>query len=375
MRGEHGVGGNTFVTQTGSSPHARGTPLTATRNLVRGRDHPRMRGEHVRPVAMPPRCRGSSPHARGTPSFANRADQKPGIIPACAGNTFFVAIHLVKNWDHPRMRGEHMSPSKPPWICAGNTRTASSPSISTRDHPRMRGEHLALGVVRIQVGGSSPHARGTRHDRSSLESVVGIIPACAGNTEVQVGGEYGFVDHPRMRGEHAGDGDRHAGLPGSSPHARGTLRVVASLIVLAGIIPACAGNTWWLQTETPPYRDHPRMRGEHGLVPRISRGSRGSSPHARGTRRLCSLPGYSRGIIPACAGNTISGTLGRQVKGDHPRMRGEHLLRSAPVLTGAGSSPHARGTRRTGRTGGRHVGDHPRMRGEHHSLLPICGCE
>ena len=50
-------------------------------------------------------------------------------------------------------------------------------------------------------------------------------------------------DHPRMRGEHthAEGGDGYA--PGSSPHARGTHRIVLQDASGGGIIPACAGNT------------------------------------------------------------------------------------------------------------------------------------
>ena len=53
--------------QEGSSPHARGAPRCEERNRKRGRDHPRMRGEHLARVRL----------------------QVPveGIIPACAGST------------------------------------------------------------------------------------------------------------------------------------------------------------------------------------------------------------------------------------------------------------------------------------------------
>ena len=113
-----------------------------------------------------------------------------------------------------------------------------------------------------------------------------------------------------------------------------------------GIIPACAGSTvsWSLHTSH----------------------IQGSSPHARGARGTCS-------IRPVCLR-------------DHPRMRGEHLhVRPAlhvaqgiiPACAGstsfvetvtpapAGSSPHARGAPTARQTRPPPPWDHPRMRGEH----------
>ena len=49
----------------------------------------------------------------------------------------------------------------------------------------------------------------------------------------------------------------------SSPHARGTLLYAVYAVVLAGIIPACAGNTPTGSKPSPWTWDHPRMRGEH----------------------------------------------------------------------------------------------------------------
>ena len=53
---------------------------------------------------------------------------------------------------------------------------------------------------------------------------------------------------------------------------------------IAGIIPACAGNTLGRQELTEAHWDHPRMRGEHNCVYALEIHIQGSSPHARGTR-------------------------------------------------------------------------------------------
>ena len=48
-------------------------------------------------------------------------------------------------------------------------------------------------------------------------------------------------------------------------------------------------------------------------------------------------------IIPAYAGSTRSGTSNSASTRDHPRIRGEHIVKSGVILTTRGSSPHTRG--------------------------------
>ena len=73
-------------------------------------------------------------------------------------------------------------------------------------------------------------------------------------------------DHPRMRGEHSGRLKELDDDQGSSPHARGALRVLRGLGDVVGIIPACAGSTSRRWAGRAPARDHPRMRGEHAVA-------------------------------------------------------------------------------------------------------------
>ena len=160
------------------------------------RDHPRMRGDHQFFTNKWHRIRGSSPHARGTLSVTPILRNKPGIIPACAGNTFPVAR-----------------------IC-----------LHLRDHPRMRGEHPQPDLVEIAEAGSSPHARGTPCRCLVWHPSPGIIPACAGNTKTLM---YAFArlrDHPRMRGEHPLETFADRMKLGSSPHARGTRALIVRLM-------------------------------------------------------------------------------------------------------------------------------------------------
>ena len=193
-----------------------------------------------------------------------------------------------------------------------------------RDHPRMRGEHIKYTLDGATSQGSSPHARGTRGRSCCRYVCAGIIPACAGNTDVPVVGTWVGGDHPRMRGEHSSLFPPTCAEQGSSPHARGTPfseRLVSS-----------------------PPRDHPRMRGEHTWNSFFNTVGSGSSPHARGTPFSLATLALGAGIIPACAGNTYQPWPARSASRDHPRMRGEHSRPSGVMWKTWGSSPHARGT-------------------------------
>ena len=132
-------------------------------------------------------------------------------------------------------------------------------------------------------------------------------------------------DHPRLHGEHPA---REAPPP-----------------PLARIIPACAGSTIRCRMVCEQIRDHPRLRGEHPTQTTLSRVESGSSPLARGAPRGLAQPHRARGIIPACAGSTRSGSPRPSCSWDHPRLRGEHdPVRLIGVVVW-GSSPLARGAR------------------------------
>ena len=142
----------------GSSPHARGTrdelpsvrgdhriiPACAGNATARrsapasSPDHPRMRGERFRARFSTSFDTGSSPHARGTPhpQGVERSDWR--IIPACAGNACAHWPWASGSPDHPRMRGERVSVSSDSWSAIGSS-------------PHARG--TPVGRVRISGGG------------------------------------------------------------------------------------------------------------------------------------------------------------------------------------------------------------------------------
>ena len=87
------------------------------------------------------------------------------------------------------------------------------------------------------------------------------------------------------------------------------------------------------------------MRGEHQTKARSMASLPGSSPHARGAPLNDLRDELVKRIIPACAGSTVPSLQLLRDRRDHPRMRGEHAVRTLYGTLGPGSSPHARGAR------------------------------
>ena len=174
----------------GSSPHTRGALIDDLEGEDLLEDHPRIRGEHLPRVSQSPTLRGSSPHTRGARPVQPRPRGRTRIIPAYAGST------------RSRRRLRHRR----------------------QDHPRIRGEHNGLVVFSLDPHGSSPHTRGAPPSTGASGTRNRIIPAYAGSTQ---GGASWIVrrrDHPRIRGEHAGDPLPDGRPWGSSPHTRGAHR-------------------------------------------------------------------------------------------------------------------------------------------------------
>ena len=72
-----------------------------------------------------------------------------------------------------------------------------------------------------------------------------------------------------------------------------------------GITPAYAGNTGKGCNGCIGPKDHPRLRGEHGLKRWIECNIMGSPPPTRGTLCQCDCGKIVSGITPAYAGNTV----------------------------------------------------------------------
>ena len=172
-------------------------------------DHPRIRGEHGSSSATTNWSTGSSPHTRGARPGAASLLLGCGIIPAYAGSTCRRPPAWRRGRDHPRIRGEHEGTeirvveglgSSPHTRGAPDRRQAGQ----SRDGiiPAYAGSTLECRTEAIDNSGSSPHTRGARALNFSVLRESRIIPAYAGSTRgsLTIGG--GWRDHPRIRGEH-----------------------------------------------------------------------------------------------------------------------------------------------------------------------------
>ena len=112
-------------------------------------------------------------------------------------------------------------------------------------------------------------------------------------------------DHPRVCGEKPLQSSVNCTMEGLPPRMRG--KVISSLQCdfLSGIIPACAGKSFWPCTVLPRCRDHPRVCGEKNKFQTHGGPVEGSPPRVRG--KVCDLTiiRVHHGITPAYAGKRL----------------------------------------------------------------------
>ena len=213
------------------------------------------------------------------------------------------------------------------------------------DHPRSRGVYSDNGETAWLPLGSSPLARGLLRLDFNVGDTVRIIPARAGFTGTPMSPSLGPTDHPRSRGVYAGHVVLRSGKIGSSPLARGLLFDAPSGGFPGRIIPARAGFTPPPTASAAARVDHPRSRGVYWNRVEKKIEYQGSSPLARGLPLGRAAGESHKRIIPARAGFTPGAARSDADHPDHPRSRGVYLARHAAERPGAGSSPLARGLR------------------------------
>ena len=152
-------------------------------------------------------------------------------------------------------------------------------------------------------------------------------------------------------------------LLGSPPLTRELLCFCPMNILRHRITPAYAGTTLHYEGPYARYQDHPRLRGNYYLCilffsrcitdhPRLRgnylgmksslRNSRGSPPLTRELREQLQ-PNLNRfRITPAYAGTTLKAKIMKILEQDHPRLRGNYLLKLIFKSPEVGSPPLTR---------------------------------
>ena len=212
--------------------------------------------------------------------------------------------------------------------------------------------------------GSSPRVRGLLKVIASAVWNARIIPARAGFTTPSTTTPHSPSDHPRACGVYFKLAIDALGTVGSSPRVRGLLPHAGDGVTNSGIIPARAGFTARARAYPRLQGDHPRACGVYaGLVQgRPVRG--GSSPRVRGLLAAAIGGGAASGIIPARAGFTPCARARSPSRADHPRACGVYVATHTGLPSFRGSSPRVRGL--LGLRGGMSCyrpGSSPRVRG------------
>ena len=189
-------------------PRARGEqPLTLFLLTEIEGSSPRARGAVGVRMMSSLGC-GIIPARAGSSNLPMRFTATHRIIPARAGSSWMGSCSSFDFWDHPRARGEQGVPSSKTSSSIGSSprargavenerhnhtrqriipaRAGSSgyprrATARTRDHPRARGEQISPPKTDRGSEGSSPRARGAVVRGGDSISCLGIIPARAGS--------------------------------------------------------------------------------------------------------------------------------------------------------------------------------------------------
>ena len=226
---------------------------------------------------------------------------------------------------------------------SGNTLGLPGGSQFQTVHPRVCGEHRGEGRADYAGAGSSPRVRGTPGTPAAFTSkITGSSPRGGEHDSQHLPEADLFGSSPRVRGTPCQP------RPGTSPHR---------------FIPACAGNTTAVALSGTWGPVHPRVCGEHLRRLLIGQQWLGSSPRVRGTPAQPLLNQQRPRFIPACAGNTYRQGARTHRGSVHPRVCGEHWLGGQEWQASGGSSPRVRGTPCPLAQVPAHIGSSPRVRG------------
>ena len=211
-----------------------------------------------------------------------------------------------------------------------------------QDHPRLRGDHLPRPCATNSPTGSPPPTRGPYVIYRRHRCRQRITPAYAGTIASRLRCERNRWDHPRLRGDHT-SWWWWLSLRGSPPPTRGPSAAQADGMWGPGITPAYAGTISGGMSAVSTFRDHPRLRGDHTQETWAESLGRGSPPPTRGPSDESGEGTCTGGITPAYAGTMVVVVISGFLRGDHPRLRGDHVATSMKRLMKPGSPPPTRG--------------------------------
>ena len=137
----------------------------------------------------------------------------------------------------------------------------------TGTSPRTRGKLIAAPVPE-RLDRNIPAHAGKTHYRKPTPNAQEEHPRARGENPYLGGEETAREEHPRARGENAMEAKALSNLGGTSPRTRGKLNRALTDATQNRNIPAHAGKTTGRGRHFRRCREHPRARGENGVLTR-----------------------------------------------------------------------------------------------------------
>ena len=186
--------------------------------------------------------------------------------------------------------------------CAGEPSSSAHPRSMNRVYPRVCGGTTNETETMAGRAGLSPRVRGNHERRLNRPSLIGSIPACAGEPFSSKCWSHRARVYPRVCGGTIFNVREHDFRLGLSPRVRGNHVVPSDTPPPIGSIPACAGEPAVPALAFLPNRVYPRVCGGTLTPANLNQVAVGLSPRVRGNRVVCRHRIARDGSIPACAG-------------------------------------------------------------------------
>ena len=210
------------------------------------------------------------------------------------------------------------------------------------DHLRVCGADARLKASQALMQGSSPRVRSRHHAEVHVHDRLGIISACAEQTPHASSSSRSPRDHLRVCGADVTDINQVEETMGSSPRVRSRHCMICTVFAGFGIISACAEQTVLTRVISSSGRDHLRVCGADVADELVAALDLGSSPRVRSRHRLPTWSRPFRGIISACAEQTLRRPTRPHHGRDHLRVCGADLMATLCDPFRLGSSPRVR---------------------------------
>ncbi len=229
---------------------------------------------------------------------------------------------------------------------AGEPRLGGLVALPRGVYPRGCGGTWLTWVDLREERGLSPRVRGNRAVLRERVLVAGSIPAGAGEPDTGRGGPRRTAVYPRGCGGTIPRGRPGGAAAGLSPRVRGNQPDPLPSPVERGSIPAGAGEPWSRLSSPLPGTVYPRGCGGTKDGRTAPKADTGLSPRVRGNLKDSNTGVGMKGSIPAGAGEPIERVTNPNMARVYPRGCGGTVDLAWPGVVVDGLSPRVRGNHR-----------------------------